>query len=84
MRRSTICKQLVCLLSLALCLAQAPVSFAWGNEGHTYVNGVAAQKILLPVQGLLSFLVDVLRRPHPCLCCQIAFTARRVPARVSQ
>ena len=29
----------------ALFLAQAPFLFAWGNEGHTYVNRVAAQKI---------------------------------------
>jgi hypothetical protein len=32
-------------LLLVLCLAQSPVAFAWGNEGHTYVNSVAAQKI---------------------------------------
>lgn len=29
----------------AFFLAQAPFLLAWGNEGHTYVNRVAAQKI---------------------------------------
>src|ERR1700688_4078850 len=30
---------------MALVLFQAEVAFAWGNEGHTYVNRVAAEKI---------------------------------------
>src|SRR5580692_4854991 len=30
---------------VALVLFQAEAAFAWGNEGHTYVNRVAAQKI---------------------------------------
>jgi hypothetical protein len=30
---------------VSLIFFQAPVSFGWGNEGHTYVNRVAAQKI---------------------------------------
>ena len=33
------------MLLLALSLAQTPSAFAWGNEGHTYVNRVAAQKV---------------------------------------
>ncbi len=30
---------------IALILFQSQASFAWGNEGHTYINRVAAQKI---------------------------------------
>ena len=30
---------------IALVLFQADAAFAWGNEGHTYVNRVSAQKI---------------------------------------
>ena len=30
---------------LAISLAETPGAFAWGNEGHLYVNQVAAQKI---------------------------------------
>jgi len=30
---------------IALILIQSPASCAWGNEGHTYINRVAAQKI---------------------------------------
>jgi len=30
---------------IALVLFQSRASFAWGNEGHTYINRVAAQKI---------------------------------------
>ena len=30
---------------IALVLFQSDTSFAWGNEGHTYINRVAAQKI---------------------------------------
>jgi hypothetical protein len=32
-------------LLIALILFQAEAAFAWGNEGHVYVNRVAAQKI---------------------------------------
>jgi hypothetical protein len=32
-------------LLIALILFQTEAAFAWGNEGHTYVNRVAAQKI---------------------------------------
>jgi hypothetical protein len=32
-------------LLIALVLFQTDAAFAWGNEGHTYVNRVAAQKI---------------------------------------
>ncbi len=30
---------------VALVLVQSKAAFAWGNEGHTYINRVAAQKI---------------------------------------
>jgi hypothetical protein len=33
------------VLVLALSLVQTPAALAWGNEGHTYVNRVAAQKM---------------------------------------
>jgi hypothetical protein len=33
------------LLLVALFLSQTQAAFAWGNEGHTYVNRVATQKI---------------------------------------
>ncbi len=36
---------LVSCLLISLVLFQAPAAFAWGNEGHTYINRVAAQKI---------------------------------------
>ena len=35
----------ISLLLIALVLFQSPAAFAWGNEGHTYINRVAAQKI---------------------------------------
>jgi hypothetical protein len=36
---------LVSLALIALVFMQNEAAFAWGNEGHTYVNRVAAQKI---------------------------------------
>ncbi len=40
------CKRgLISFLLIALVLFQAEAAFAWGNEGHTYINRVAAQKI---------------------------------------
>jgi hypothetical protein len=36
---------LISSLLIALVLFQADAAFAWGNEGHVYVNRVAAQKI---------------------------------------
>lgn len=30
---------------LTFSLVEAPEAFAWGNEGHIYVNRVAAEKI---------------------------------------
>ena len=36
---------LISYLLVALVLFQTQAAFAWGNEGHTYVNRVAAQKI---------------------------------------
>jgi hypothetical protein len=36
---------LISCMLLALVLVQTEAAFAWGNEGHTYVNRVAAQKI---------------------------------------
>ena len=37
--------EVISLLLIALVLMQSEVAFAWGNEGHTYVNRVAAEKI---------------------------------------
>lgn len=45
MRRREIGKKLIGVLLLALSLGRTPTAFAWGNEGHTYVNRVAAQKM---------------------------------------
>jgi len=36
---------LISFLLVALVLFRSAPAFAWGNEGHTYVNRVAAQKI---------------------------------------
>jgi len=36
---------LISWLLIALILVQADAAFAWGNEGHIYVNRVAAEKI---------------------------------------
>ena len=36
---------LVSLALIALILVQSNAAFAWGNEGHTYINRVAAEKI---------------------------------------
>jgi hypothetical protein len=36
---------LISFMLIALVLFQSSASFAWGNEGHTYINRVAAQKI---------------------------------------
>jgi hypothetical protein len=42
---ATIKRGLVRYLLIALVLFQTDAAFAWGNEGHIYVNQVAAQKI---------------------------------------
>src|SRR5215469_58618 len=36
---------LISLMLIALVLCQNELAFGWGNEGHTYINRVAAQKI---------------------------------------
>jgi hypothetical protein len=38
-------RRLISLALMALVLLQSHFAFAWGNEGHTYINRVAAQKI---------------------------------------
>jgi hypothetical protein len=44
--RMTVSKRgLISLLLIALVLFQTDSAFAWGNEGHKYVNRVAAQRI---------------------------------------
>jgi hypothetical protein len=45
MRRREIGTKLTGVLLVALSLARTPTAFAWGNEGHGYVNRVAAQKM---------------------------------------
>jgi hypothetical protein len=45
MNRRRAAKKLVGAALVALCFVETPAVFAWGNEGHTYVNRVAAQKI---------------------------------------
>src|ERR1700674_820589 len=45
MKRTRVSNKLISLVLLALSLAQTPGAFGWGNEGHVYVNRVAAEKI---------------------------------------
>jgi hypothetical protein len=45
MKKARVVKQLISLMLMALSPVGTPGAFAWGNEGHTYVNRVAAQKI---------------------------------------
>src|SRR5579863_4256680 len=45
MKRTRVGKRLICLALLALALVGTPGAMGWGNEGHTYINRVAAQKI---------------------------------------
>jgi len=42
---ATIKRGLISYLLVALILLHTEAAFAWGNEGHTYINRVAAQKI---------------------------------------
>src|SRR6202790_3508163 len=42
---ATIKRGLTSYLLIALVLFQTDAAFAWGNEGHVYINRVAAQKI---------------------------------------
>ena len=42
---------------IALVLIQSPAALAWGNEGHTYINRVAAQKIPATMPGFLRLAV---------------------------
>jgi hypothetical protein len=44
MTKTRVGKKLIALM-LALSFTEAPVAFAWGNQGHLYINQVAAQKI---------------------------------------
>jgi hypothetical protein len=44
---------LISLVLTALVLVQSEAAFAWGNEGHTYVNRVAAEKIPLDMPKFL-------------------------------
>ncbi|HUA14744.1 MAG TPA: nuclease [Verrucomicrobiae bacterium] len=43
---------------IVLVLAQSQLSFAWGNEGHTYVNRVAASKIPVGMPRFLRHAVE--------------------------
>jgi hypothetical protein len=45
MKRTQIGNRLIGLALLALALVETPGASGWGNEGHTYINRVAAQKI---------------------------------------
>jgi hypothetical protein len=42
---ATVKRGLTSFLLIALVLFQTDAAFAWGNEGHVYINRVAAQKI---------------------------------------
>lgn len=45
MKRTQVGKQLISLVLLALSVLGTPGAFGWGNEGHEYVNRVAAERI---------------------------------------
>ena len=45
MKRTQVGKQLISLVLLALSVVGTPGAFGWGNEGHEYVNRVAAERI---------------------------------------
>jgi len=45
LQRGPISLALAALVLIVLGLVQSPLAHAWGNEGHTYVNRVAARKI---------------------------------------
>jgi hypothetical protein len=45
MKGNRVGNKLISLMLLALSLVETPVVFGWGNEGHVYVNRVAAEKI---------------------------------------
>jgi len=45
MQRTQVGKKLVSLLLLTLSLVETPGAFGWGNEGHEYINRVAAERI---------------------------------------
>jgi hypothetical protein len=45
MKRARVGHKLISLVLLALSLVETPGALGWGNEGHVYVNRVAAEKI---------------------------------------
>ena len=45
MKRTRVGKKLISLALLALSLVETPGMFGWGNEGHEWVNRVAAERI---------------------------------------
>ena len=45
MKKTRVGKKLISLLLLAFFLVEMPGAFGWGNEGHEYVNRVAAERI---------------------------------------
>src|SRR5579863_7893647 len=45
MKKTQVGKKLMSVMLLALSLVETPGMFGWGNEGHEYVNRVAAEKI---------------------------------------
>ena len=45
MKKTQTGKKLIAVLVLALWILQTPGAFGWGNEGHEYVNRVAAEHI---------------------------------------
>jgi len=45
MRKIGLIKKIISALLALLLLDATPLAFGWGNEGHTYVNRVAAEKV---------------------------------------
>jgi hypothetical protein len=45
MKRTGVGNKLISLVLLALSIVDVPGAFGWGNEGHEYINRVAAEKI---------------------------------------
>jgi S1/P1 Nuclease len=53
-------RELISLALIALVVFRTPLAVAWGSEGHTYVNRVAAQKLPLSMPLFLRRAVEEL------------------------
>jgi hypothetical protein len=56
---------LIYLALIAIVLVQAQPAPAWGNEGHIYINSVAAQKLPAGMPQFLHRAAVEIRIPRP-------------------